>query len=219
MDQAHVNHILSGIVLFSAMLAPAVIVQTLYGGVTVNDSLQKASPKLKELSGAKYDKTAPAPKRDCVCFDRQRIEVKQIDGKWKIFDGEQWILDFNSGERNARMVADTIRSYKMNQICFVGRNTARPMMYFLSDGQAPEGKVAGEDAIPFDPRQVRAEQKNGSWKLTCGTMWMEDFGNNADAARDAAEQVKYYGFTRQCFIGRPMLNSPVSMLHKDSAQA
>lgn len=182
--------------------------QTLIGGVTVNDKLPVTSPgvskKLNPMSDAKYDKTtAQRPKCDCIGFDGNRVEAKQINGSWKVVDRDHWILDFAGNESNAQLSAKTIREYKMNEICFVGRNTGKPMMFFLSDGQAPQAKVEGEDAIQFDNSQVKAEEINGSWKLTCGTMWMKDFDTNAEAAKEAAEQVKYYGFTRQCFIGRP----------------
>lgn len=195
---------LAGILTF--MNASKSDAQMLVGGVTVNEKLPQAkSPELKKLNSmgdAKMDKI-PAPAGDCICFNQNRVEAKLVDGNWKVVDGDHWILDFNNNSANAQLAATTIRNYQMNEICFVGRNTGRPMMYFLSNGKAPQGKLEGEDAIPFDTTQVKAEEIDGHWKLTCGSLWMEDFGTNADCAKAAAEQIKYYGFTRQCYIGRP----------------
>lgn len=179
---------------------------TLFGGVTVNDSLAQSDTQLKAMPNAKLDNTSQAPSRDCICFNQNRVSVKQIDGNYKIVDGDHWIIDFANSAENAKLALETIQTYGMNQICFTGRNSAKPMMYFLSSGEAPTGTMKNEDALPFDTGSIKAEQINGTWKLTCGNMWMEDFGSNqaaADAARDAAAEIKYYGFSRQCFIGRP----------------
>lgn len=178
--------------------------QRLYGGVTVNESLASNQKSMKKMDGAKYDLSANTKvKRDCICFDRNRVELKQIDGRWKLIDGDHWILDFDANENNARQSLKVVQAYNLDEICFIGRNTARPMMYFLSDGQAPQGKLDGEDAISFDTKLVKAEEINGNWKLTCGNMWMEDFGQNKECAQEAAETIKYHGFTKQCFVGRP----------------
>lgn len=180
--------------------------QRLYGGVAVNESsIETIAPrKLSKLAGEKYDKVQEdAPGRDCICFNRNRVELRRIDGRWKLVDGDHWILDFNQNEDYARKAAQVVSFYKMNEICFAGRNTARPMMYFLSDGKAPEGNMEGEDAIPFDLKQIKAEKVEGTWKITCGTLWMLDFGASEQSARDAEQIIKYYGFNKQCFIGRP----------------
>jgi hypothetical protein len=186
---------------------------TLFGGVTVNDDIPHQPVALKQMPPAKFDKATQevqaneAPQaRDCICFNQNRVSVQQIDGHYKIVDGDHWILDFAESPENAKLALETIQTYRMNQICFTGRDGGRSMMYFLSNGEAPTGTIKNEDAIPFDSTLVKAEQVNGTWKLTCGQMWMEDFGagqNAARAAKDAAEQLKYYGFTRQCFVGRP----------------
>jgi hypothetical protein len=60
-----------------------------------------------------------------------------------------------------------------------------------------------EDCIAFDPETVRAEEVNGSWKVTSGSMWMLDAGSERDEMRTAAYFIRHYGFTQQCFVGRP----------------
>ena len=94
----------------------------------------------------------------------------------------------------------------INNICFVGRpftDSKIKMMYFLADGQTPSGAYPGEDAISFDPNRVRAAEIDGRWKLVQDDMWMLDFGSNKEQAVNAEQIVKYYGFTKQCFVGRP----------------
>ncbi len=180
--------------------------QTLIGGITVNDQyLENDKPvtrKLVSAGDAKLDDSA-LNKRDCICFNNNRVQAKNIDGRWKLVDGDHWILDFADNQSHMAIAEKTIKTYKLNEICFVGRNTPRPMMYFLSDGQAPQGTLEGEDELPFNTEEVKAEQINGSWKVTCGSNWMEDFARDADAAKAAVAQIKYYGFNKHCFVGRP----------------
>ncbi|MBX9688609.1 MAG: hypothetical protein K2X27_18010 [Candidatus Obscuribacterales bacterium] len=186
---------------FFFLAANSASAETLLGGVSVNDALPRA--ELRSLSPS-LDKSIKTPlHQDCICFDRNRVEAKVIDGHWKIVDGDHWILDFASSGDAAATALNTIKTYKMNEICFVGRNAGVPMMYFLSDGQAPAGKIEGEDSIAFDNDSIKAELIDGRWKLTCGNMWMKDFGSSKESAEEAVLELKYYGFKRQCFVGRP----------------
>lgn len=186
------------------VVASACRSELLQGGVEVNDSLPPASFKALEAS---VDNTALVmPKQDCICFNNAGAELKSIGGNWKIVDKDNWILDFGSDANMGQQSLDIIQHYKLNNICFVGRpfrDGKIKMMYFLADGRAPEGTFPGEDAIQFDPARVKAEEIDGRWKLVQDSMWMLDFNSNQEEARNAEEIVKYYGFTRQCFVGRP----------------
>lgn len=209
------NSILCASVLLASCI-PAGMAQTLVGGITVNDSLPQSPPsRLVKMSGEKYDKTAPAVQRpkDCICINYQFVEAKQVNGSWKVVEGDHWIMDFQEHADEAQMAAKTIRTYKMTDMCFVGRGTARPMMFFLSDGAAPVGKVDGEDKNWIDPEQVKAEEIDGRWKITCGTIWMEDFDKNAEIAKEGAALIKLYGFNRHCFVGRP--GAPMEYFTRD----
>jgi hypothetical protein len=44
---------------------------------------------------------------------------------------------------------------------------------------------------------------NGSWKIVQGQMWLLDFGEKQGAAYRSHALIQKYGFTRQCFVGRP----------------
>lgn len=183
--------------------------QTLFGGVAVNDQLDSSATKFKEgrlipVSDAKYDQASLPFKRDCICFDLNKVQLKQVDGNWKLVEGKNWILDFAQREDFAHESMKVMKRYNLNELCFVGRQTSMPMMYMLASGKAPEQASQAEaDSVPFNLNEVKAEQINGSWKLTCQNMWMEDFGANEGAARDAEAILKYYGFKNQCYVGRP----------------
>jgi hypothetical protein len=61
----------------------------------------------------------------------------------------------------------------------------------------------GEDCIDFNPALAKAEQVQGSWKVTVGSMWMLDFGADAASARKALAIIQKYKLNKQCFVGRP----------------
>ncbi|MDO9509193.1 MAG: hypothetical protein Q7I97_07660 [Thermovirgaceae bacterium] len=65
--------------------------------------------------------SGPAPGEDAIGFNPDTIEVKQINGRWKIVDGSHWILDFEGHENEARTAFNIIKKYGFRYICFVGR--------------------------------------------------------------------------------------------------
>jgi hypothetical protein len=66
---------------------------------------------------------------DAVEFDPNLLEVKQVEGRWKVVQGEMILMDFNASEANARLALDTIKRNGFRYQCFVGRPNA-PMVYF-----------------------------------------------------------------------------------------
>jgi len=61
------------------------------------------------------------PGEDCVSFNPNTIEVRNIDGRWKIVDGNHWRFDFDNKEEEARKAFAIIRKYGFTRSCFVGR--------------------------------------------------------------------------------------------------
>jgi hypothetical protein len=58
---------------------------------------------------------------DCVSFNPDTAEVKNIGGRWKIVDGTHWMFDFGGKESEARQALAIIKKYGFNKSCFVGR--------------------------------------------------------------------------------------------------
>lgn len=190
---------------------PFALSAPLVGGVSFNDDLPKAQFKTMtpKLDGSATVEASP-PKQDCICFNGNRVAIKEVNGSLKLVDSnDQWILDFAQDSEQGRAAMNIIDAYKLNNICFVGRpfpagGMGGRMMYFLQDGQAPSGPaLKGEDVISFDNSLVKAEQVRGTWKVTCGDMWMLDFGDDQSAAENAAAIIKYHKFRYQGYIGRP----------------
>lgn len=58
---------------------------------------------------------------DCVSFNPETTEVKNVGGRWKIVDGSHWLFDFGAKESEARQALAIIKKYGFNKSCFVGR--------------------------------------------------------------------------------------------------
>jgi len=167
------------------------------------EAVQVLSPVSVQSNKAAFAiKCAPAIAEDCIAFDWQKAEVKQINGSWKIVVGSMWLLDFASSQAEARRALQIITYYKMNSQCFVGRPNPG-MEYYLTSGASPQGALAGEDAIPFDPARIQVQQISGTWKVVEGTHWILDFGSSQANANKALQIMQNYGFTNICFVGRP----------------
>jgi hypothetical protein len=167
------------------------------------EAVQVLSPVSVQSNKAAFDiKCAPAIAEDCISFDWQKAEVKQINGSWKIVVGTMWLLDFASSESEARRALQIITYYKMNSQCFVGRPNPG-MEYYKVNGASPQGALAGEDAIAFDPAHIQAQQISGTWKVVEGSHWILDFGSSQANANKALQIIQNYGFTKICYVGRP----------------
>ena len=139
---------------------------------------------------------------DCIKFSPDKAEVKQINGRWKVVQGDMWMLDFDQSEAEAQKALSIIQHYKLDSQCYVGR-PGPSMEYWLVGGKSPAGSFEGEDAVPFNPDTTEAKLVNGSWKVVDGDHWLLDFGDNEGEAQASLKLIKKYGFNHICFVGRP----------------
>ncbi|RMG57784.1 MAG: hypothetical protein D6717_04185 [Gammaproteobacteria bacterium] len=160
-------------------------------------------PRARTASGGRVTARPAGPAgEDCLSFNRDNLRVKKIQGRWKIVDGHQWLFDFDGKRNEADQAMRLIRHYRMDSVCYVGRPHPG-MTYLLSRGRPPRGSYRGEDCVSFNPNRVEARRINGRWKVVEGSHWVFDFGNKAEAARQAVQLIRKYGFRKSCFVGRP----------------
>ncbi len=144
---------------------------------------------------------------DRIPFNRANLAVIQAGGRWKVAEGNHWMLDTGTSQAEAQRALDIINHYKLASLCFVGRprcGDVSPMMYWLTDtGRAPTGQLPGEDCIPFDPTNLAVVEIGGRWKVVEGTHWLLDFGPGQGNAIAALHFIREYRFNQICFVGRP----------------
>lgn len=58
---------------------------------------------------------------DAIGFNPANLEVQRIRGRWKIVEGNHWLMDFDQYEVEARQSLSYILRYGFRFICFVGR--------------------------------------------------------------------------------------------------
>ncbi len=173
-----------------------------------------SSGRTNYIGSEMFRKGAPAPQpaaEDCVSFNPATTTVQQIQGRWKVVDGSHWMFDFGANKAGADKALAVIKHYRMNKSCFVGRPNP-DFAYLLVGNKPPVGAFQGEDCIKFNPANIKVQQVQGRWKIVDGTMWMYDFENRKNEADQALAIMKKYGFSQQCFVGRP--NAPFQYLRK-----
>ncbi len=146
--------------------------------------------------------TAPPTNQDCISFNPNEAVAAKAGSRWKVKVGSMWLLDFGANQSEAQEALSRIKTHNMNKQCFVGRPDPS-FEYFLSGDAAPANASAGEDCLGFNNANVEVKKINGSWKIVDGSHWMFDFGSKEAEARKAHEVIKYYGFNKTCYVGRP----------------
>ena len=152
-----------------------------------------------------FSKTLPFDE-DCIRFNPMTAEVKQINGRWKIVDGNHWMFDFLSDEAEARGSLAVIKHYSMAQSCFIGRPHPS-FLYLLVSGRPPEGPKMGESCNEFVPDDLSLRENTpNNWVIfrrdSAGNDTpLTEFGNLRDEAKRAWETIFHYGFTHYCVSG------------------
>lgn len=148
--------------------------------------------------------TAPVSE-DCVSIDWKTAKVKCVGGRYKIVDGPQgnhYAFDFGNKRSEAYKALDIIKCYRITQSCFVGR-PGPSLNYLLKNGKAPQGPIAGEDCVSFNPNTAKVKCIGGRWKIVDGSHWIFDFGSSKAEATKSLQIIKKHKFTKSCYVGRP----------------
>jgi len=136
-------------------------------------------------------------------FDSRVADVQSIDGRWFLVAGGARLKDLGSSEADAREALRLIRDLGLNEYGTVGR--PQPILeYWLCNGRAPQGSLAGHRLIAFDAAKLRAEVSAGRWCLRDDRQLLFSFGFSGDDARQALAIVQRYGFNRVAYVGEPI---------------
>jgi len=171
-----------------------------YGDNTIWTGLRITGATVQEVD-------PPYIPEDRIPFNRANVAAVQAGGRWKVAEGNHWMLDTGTSQAEAQRAVEIINHYALASLCFVGRprcGDVSPMMYWLTDaGRAPSGQLPGEDAIAFDRSSLAVVQIGDRWKVVEGTHWLLDFGSGQGNAIAALHFIRKYRFDEMCFVGRP----------------
>jgi hypothetical protein len=137
-----------------------------------------------------------------VHFDYRTAEVRWIGGRWELQAGGVWLKDFGNNEREARDALRVIQNLRLSERGAIG-SPAPIMEYWLSDGKAPHALGSGLRLYPIDHGSVHLDQLSGQWCLRDQRQILFNFGLEKDAARQALDVIKRYGFTQIGYVGYP----------------
>lgn len=153
---------------------------------------------------AEFAHLVPENQLDCINFDPDAAQVVQVNGRWKIVVGPMLLKDFAASKDEAVQSLSIIKHYGLNAQCFVGRSHGSVAMeFYLSNGQAPEGPMPGDDCIGFDPAALEVDHVQGRWKIVEEDHWLMDFDQSEADARQALSFILRFGFRYIGFVGRP----------------
>lgn len=171
-----------------------------YGDNTIWTGLRITGNTVQEID-------PPYIPEDRIPFNRPNVAAVQAGGRWKVAEGNHWMLDTGTSQWEAQRAVEIINHYGLASFCFVGRprcGDVSPMMYWLTDaGRAPSGQLPGEDSIAFDRSNLEVVQIGDRWKVVEGTHWLLDFGPGQGNAVAALYFIRKYRFDEICFVGRP----------------
>jgi hypothetical protein len=153
------------------------------------------------LGGAGYIPPPPMPVENTVAFDPDQAELRWQDNRWQLYSGTAFLKDFGRSESEGREVLRVVRELRLTTLTSVG--TPRPVMeYWLSNGEAPHGHVAGLRAMPLDAAGLKADQVQGQWCVHDSTRILFNFGQQGDACRQALAAIQRYGFNQVAYVGQ-----------------
>ena len=81
----------------------------------------RPDPSFQYLLASEKAPKGSMPGEDCVSFNPNTIQVKNINGSWKIVDGNHWMFDFGNKKAEAEKAFAIIKKYGFTRSCFVGR--------------------------------------------------------------------------------------------------
>ncbi len=138
---------------------------------------------------------------NAIAFDPELTELRWQDNRWQLVAGTVFIKDFGRHETEGRQVLRVIRELRLNTMTALG--SPRPIMeYWLCNGEAPRGNVAGLHSLPIDVASLKAEQVQGQWCIHDNNRILFNFGQQGDACRQGVTAIQRYGFTHVAYVGQ-----------------
>lgn len=144
--------------------------------------------------------TAVAPSADGrVGFDCRQVQLRHLQGNWKLMAGGQELASFGPNVQDARLLLSAVRYYRCTEQHRLGGAAAG--RWFVVGPSGPRGVMFGLTAVPIDPERLQVQNMGGQFTLCQEGKVVMPVGPQADDARALLEMIKRHGSDRLCRLG------------------
>ena len=171
------------------------------------DMCEKSPPK---VAPPQRDGGRPQPGRDCIRIHPRALALRSIDGDWRIVDGNVSVYGFGADKASAQKALRILQVYDISHVCRIGRPKPR-LMYLLSEGQLPSGRVEGEQCVQLARGDITVKRER-EWSVFAGRRPLFAFAGDQGQANEAAQLIREHQPAYACTIGRA--NPPFQYLRK-----
>jgi hypothetical protein len=167
-----------------------------------------AGPSPAPVSGPSLAPPVGASLETTIAFSPDQAEMRWLEGRHQLWAGNTMLKDFGRYSAEGEEVLRVVRQLRLNTLTTLG--SPRPIMeYWLANGEAPRGTVAGLHTLAIDTTTLSAEQVQGQWCIHDASRILFNFGQQGDACRQALTDIQRYGFTHIGYVGQV---SPVMLV-------
>ncbi len=165
-------------------------------------SMKKAPLVVRPIPGVIAATPLKNFKEDCISFNPAAVSVENPNGNWKLVQGSMWMLDAGSNKSEMDRAREIVQHYGLNKQCYVGRPDPS-LEYWLVDGAAPSGGLSGEDCVNINPNSLSIRNSGSHFTIVSNGNHFAFTAPTQAEAQEVIDIIKYYGFTKSCFVGRP----------------
>lgn len=168
----------------------------------LHSGLKKAALTLRPVPGVITAERIKDFEEDCIPFNPDQVSVARRNGSWKLVQGNMWMLDAGPNRNEMIRARNIVKHYGMNKQCFVGRPDAS-LHYWLVDNASPAGAFPNEDCVNINPNNLSVLNNSGNFTVVSNGNHYAFAAPTQAEAEEVIKVIKYYGFTKSCFVGRP----------------
>jgi hypothetical protein len=157
-------------------------------------------PQGRQLSSPSQLMTGMDAVVERVPFDSRQVKAHKEGADWQVQMGQYALLHCGSDQVAADKAVEVLQFFHCNEQCLVGK--PQPFFaYFLTDGQAPHGRMLGLETVTFKADGLRVKQAGSAWTVTDGNRVLFAF-DNEDSAKQVLEAMQKHKFDHMARIGR-----------------
>jgi hypothetical protein len=134
-------------------------------------------------------------------IDQRQLQVKNVEGTWKLFSGPICLEDFGAAEHDAKQAMTSLRFLRVTERIDFGA-AGRGLSVYLANGQPPRGNLVGVRSVSVQPQQMSVFAHGKDYWLIDKQRRYVAFDKEEDAKK-ALDEIRKHGFDEVFLIGKP----------------